>query len=164
LNVENKVGQTKRTWTRKVSPLASVLGKGKSWRGLGKFCSPCAVLCQRQFAAQRSGSGAGFGNCGAGWSLSLLEMAGGLAGERPSGSANVVDVKRHWLVEVLRKCEGLGKKSCLCWHNSNGRATAVCQQTSRQQQPPYPAKSSGFGAGFNKFTLAERPASGGQPA
>jgi hypothetical protein len=27
-----------------------------------------------------------------------------------------------------------------------------------------PGKSGGFGAGFNKFTLAERPASGGQPA
>jgi hypothetical protein len=72
LNVENKFGQAKRTWTRKVSPLASVLGKGKAWCGLRYFCPPYAVLCQRQFAAQRSGSGAGFGNCGAGWFVELL--------------------------------------------------------------------------------------------
>jgi hypothetical protein len=58
----------------------------------------------------------------------------------------------------------LGKKSSLCWHNNNGRETAVCQQTFGQQQAPFPAKSGGFGVGFNKFTLAKRPASGGQPA
>jgi hypothetical protein len=38
-----------------------------------KFCPPCAALCQRQFAAQRSGFGAGFGSCGAAWLVGLLE-------------------------------------------------------------------------------------------
>jgi hypothetical protein len=59
------------------------LGKAKSWRSLCRFCPPYAVLHQRQFAAKRSGFGAGFGSCGADWLLRLLEMASGLGGERP---------------------------------------------------------------------------------
>ena len=96
--------------------------------------------------------------------LRFWEMASGLDGERPSPSAKVVDGKRRRLVEVLGNHERLGKKSWLCWHDDSGRATAVCQQPFGRQPPPYPAKSDGFGAGFNKFTLAGRPASGGQPA
>jgi hypothetical protein len=91
-------------------------------------------------------------------------MASGRGGERPFQSAKVVDGEHRRLVEVLGNHEMLGKKSCLCWHNSNGRETAVCQQTFGQHPAPYPAKSANFGVGFNKFTLAERPASGGQPA
>jgi hypothetical protein len=129
-----------------------------------KFCPPCAVEHLPQFAVQRSGFGAGLGSCSEGWSLRFWEMASGLGGERPFQVAKVVDGKRRRLVEVVGNHERLGKKSCLCWHNSNGRGTAVCPQTFGQQQSPYPAKSGGFGVGLNKFTLAERPASGGQPA
>ena len=88
-------------------------------RGFGKtrkFCPPCAVGHLRQFAAQRFGFGAGFGSCGAGWSLSFLEMASGLGGERPSPSAKVVDVKLCRLVEVLGNHERLGKNSRRRWH------------------------------------------------
>ena len=52
-------------------------------------------------------------------------MASGLDGERPSPSAKVVDGKRRRLVEVLGNHERLGKKSWFCWHDDNGRATAV---------------------------------------
>ncbi len=91
-------------------------------------------------------------------------MASDLGGERPFCSAKVVDGERRRLVEVVGNHERLGKKSCLCWHDNNGRETAVCLQPFRQQPPPYPTKSGGFGVGFNKLTLARRPASGGQPA
>jgi hypothetical protein len=91
-------------------------------------------------------------------------MASGLGGERPFSSAKVVAVKRRKLVEVVGNHERLGKNGRLCWHNSNGRGTAVCQQTFGQPPPPCPTKSVGFGVGFNKFTLVRRPASGGQPA
>lgn len=137
---------------------------GEGFGKTRKFCPPCAALRQRQFAGQRFGFGAGFGSCVAGWLLRFWEMASGLGRERSSCSAKVVDVKRCRRVEVVGNYERLGKKSCLCWHNSNGRVTAVCQQTFGQHPPPYPAKSVGYGAGFNKFTLAGRPASGGQPA
>ena len=137
---------------------------GEGFGKTRKFCPPCAVERLRQFAVPRSGFGAGFGSCGADWSLRLLEIASSLGSERPFRSAKVVDGERRWLVEVLGNHERLGKNGCWRWHNSNGRGTAVCQQISWQHPPPYPAKSVGYGVGFNKFTLAERPASGGQPA
>jgi hypothetical protein len=43
------------------------------------------------------------------------------------------------------------KKSRRGGINIYGRETAVCQQTFDQHPSPYPAKSVGFGAGFNKF-------------
>lgn len=52
-------------------------------------------------------------------------MASGLGSERPSRSAKIVDVKCRRLVEVLRNHEKLGKKSWFCWHDDNGRETAV---------------------------------------
>ena len=91
-------------------------------------------------------------------------MASGLGGERPSGSAKVVDVKRCRLVEVVGNGEMVGKNGRWREDKDYGRVTAVCQQTFGQQQAPFPAKSGSFGIGFNKFTLAKRPASGGQPA
>ena len=81
-----------------------------------KFCPPCGVEHLRQFAAQRFGFGAGFGSCGASWSLSFLEMASGLGGERPLPSAKVMDVKRCRLVEVLVNLEMLGKNGRLGWY------------------------------------------------
>jgi len=48
---------------------------GKGFGKTRKFCPPCGVLCQRQFAAQRSGFGASFGSCSADWLVGLLEMA-----------------------------------------------------------------------------------------
>ncbi len=45
-------------------------------------------------------------------------MASGLGGERPSSSAKVVAVKRRRLVEVLVKCEMVGKNGRQQWHNN----------------------------------------------
>jgi hypothetical protein len=91
-------------------------------------------------------------------------MASGLSGERPFRSAKVVDGERRRLVEIVGNHEMLGKNGRLHGDKDYRRVTAVCQQTFSQQPPPYPSKSGGFGAGFKKFTLARRPASGGQPA
>jgi hypothetical protein len=82
-----------------------------------KFCPPCAVEHLPPVAVQRSGFGVGLGNCGAGWSLSFLEMAGGLGGQRPFPSAKAVDVKRCRLVDFLGNHEALGKNGRLFWHN-----------------------------------------------
>ena len=91
---------------------------GEGFGKTRKFCPPCAVKRLRQFAAQRFGFGAGFGSCAVGWSLSFLEMASGLGGERPFPSAKVVDVKRCPLVEVVGNLERLGKNGRLRWHNT----------------------------------------------
>jgi hypothetical protein len=45
-------------------------------------------------------------------------MASDLDGERPFHSAKVVDMIRRRLVEVLVKCERLGKNGRLRWHNN----------------------------------------------
>jgi hypothetical protein len=65
-------------------------------KGLGKtrkFCPPCAALCQRPFAVQRSGFGVSFGSCGVGLVVGVFGNGGRLGGERPFPSAKVVDVK-----------------------------------------------------------------------
>ena len=99
---------------------------GKGFGKTRKFCPPCAVEHLRQFAAQRFGFGAGFGSYGAGWSLSFLEMASGLGGERPFPSAKVVDMKRRRLAEVFGNHEMVGKNGRLHGDKDYGRETAVC--------------------------------------
>jgi hypothetical protein len=99
-------------------------------------------------------------------------MASGLGGERldvssptrPFCSAKVVDVKHCRLVEFVGNHERLGKNGRRCRDKDMEGERPFSVKAFEQQPPPYPVKSGGFGVGFNNFTLARRPASGGQPA
>ncbi len=107
-----------------------------------KFCPPYAVEHPRPFAVPRSGFGAGFGSCGAAWLVGLLGVAGGLGWERPFPSAKVVDVKRCWLIEVLVKCERLGKNGRLRWHNIMERERPFASKLSGNiHRPTRPSQS-----------------------
>ena len=137
---------------------------GEGFGKTRKFCPPCAALCPRQFAAQRSGLGARFGSCGASWSLRLLEIASGLGWKRPFPSAKVVDVKRWRLVEVLGNHERLGKNGRLLWHNTMEGERPFASKLFSNSHRLFRPSQSALAQVLTNFTLAERPASGGLPA
>ncbi len=91
-------------------------------------------------------------------------MASDLGRERPSCSAKVVNAKRDRLVKVVGNHERLGKKSWLCWHNSMEGKRPFSSKLSANSQRHFQPSQAASAQVFNKFTLAERPASGGQPA
>jgi hypothetical protein len=69
-------------------------------------------------------------------------MASGLGGERPSRSAKVEDVKRRKLVEVLRKCEGLGKNGRRRWYKDvDGKRPFASKLSANSNRPARPSQS-----------------------
>ena len=142
MNVENKIGSNKRTWTRKISSLANVLGTAS----LGAACVTSVRLALRWASDSSQHRDLVLAQVlevvARGWSLRLLEIAGGLGWKRPSPSAKVVDVKCRRLVECVGNHKRLGKNGRRFWHNSmEGKRPFASKLPGNSHRPTRPSQA-----------------------